>query len=212
MHDFMLQRKNLFNYCAINSSYDLNARNSWGVDLNRNFTVGSLFDGYSGAGTGCTGETFAGPSELCEPEARNTKWVAHTFPNIKYSMNIHSHGGYFMWAPGAYISSGRQTLPRPSMGTEQAFYDAADHILTRIKEHRGTNIWDNRTGPIADVLYSAAGNSGDDLFYAHDIFAWSFEVGAPRRNSSNPTLDQPVLEELRRGAPTSNDHAKMSWA
>ena len=25
-----------------------------------------------------------------------------TFPKIKFAMNLHTHGGYFMWAPGAY--------------------------------------------------------------------------------------------------------------
>ena len=35
----------------------------------------------------------------------------------------------------------------------------------------------SRTGPIVDVLYSAAGNSGDRLWYVNDIYAWNFEVG-----------------------------------
>jgi hypothetical protein len=100
-------------------------------------------------------------------------------------MNIHSHGGYFMWAPGAYRSATRDGLPRPSYGTERFFYEASDHVLNRIKEHRGTNIWDSRVGPISDVLYSAAGNSGDEHYYSSGIFAWSFEVGAPRRNAAN---------------------------
>ena len=34
-----------------------------------------------------------------------------------------------------------------------------------------------RTGPICDVLYSAAGNSGDRLWYVNQIYAWNFEVG-----------------------------------
>jgi hypothetical protein len=34
-----------------------------------------------------------------------------------------------------------------------------------------------RTGPISDVLYSAAGNSGDMLWYKYGIYAWNFEVG-----------------------------------
>ena len=38
----------------------------------------------------------------------------------------------------------------------------------------------NRTGPIADVLYSAAGNSADDQYYRRGIIAYSFEAGAQR--------------------------------
>jgi hypothetical protein len=185
MHDFALQRRTMVRYCGEGQSNDLLARNTWGVDLNRNFTDGSLFDGYPGASTSCTSDTFAGPSELSEPESKNEVWLTEQFPNIKFSMNIHSHGGYFMWAPGAYKSAGREQLPRPSYGTERFFYEASEHILNRIKEHRGTNIWDSRVGPISDVLYSAAGNSGDEHFYSRGIFAWSFEVGASRRNAAN---------------------------
>ena len=38
----------------------------------------------------------------------------------------------------------------------------------------------DRTGPIADVLYSAAGNSADDQWYRRGIIAYSFEAGAER--------------------------------
>ena len=37
-----------------------------------------------------------------------------------------------------------------------------------------------RTGPIADVLYSAAGNSADEQWYRKGIIAYSFETGADR--------------------------------
>ena len=43
-----------------------------------------------------------------------------------------------------------------------------------------------RTGPIADVLYSAAGNSADDMYYRKGIIAYSFEAGA-QRITVNPT-------------------------
>jgi hypothetical protein len=35
-----------------------------------------------------------------------------------------------------------------------------------------------RTGPIADVLYSAAGNSADDQWYRRGIISYSFEAGS----------------------------------
>ena len=37
--------------------------------------------------------------------------------------------------------------------------------------------WPAQTGPVADVLYSAAGNSADELYYEDGIYAWDFEVG-----------------------------------
>lgn len=183
-HDAALQRKNMTNHCGPNQSDPAN-RNSWGVDNNRNYEVGSIFDGYSGASSSCTGETYSGPAEHSEPESRNVIWVADNFPNIKYSMNIHSHGGYFMWAPGAYKSTGRESLAPPPFDVESAFWGGARKVLQAIKDERGTVIMPGRTGPIADVLYSAAGNSADELYYENDIFAFSFEVGAQLWNATS---------------------------
>ena len=83
-----------------------------------------------------------------------------------------------MWAPGAYKPLNRETLPAPNIGIERYFFDVADTILARIKEHRNTVIEAERTGPIADVLYSAAGNSADDQYYRKGIISYSFEAGS----------------------------------
>ena len=109
-----------------------------------------------------------------------------TFPGIKFAMNLHTHGGYFMWAPGAYKAAGRVTLPAPNIGIEKYFFDVSDDILSHIKSSRNTAILPQRTGPIADVLYSAAGNSADDMYYRKGIIGYSFEAGA-QRITVNPT-------------------------
>ena len=176
MYDYNGQRKNMTNHCTAENS-DPARRNQWGVDLNRNFTVGSGHDGYVGGSLSCTSGTFAGPEELSEPEAKNEVWLTDAFPNIAYAMNTHSYGGYFMWAPGAYEPD-RTTLPRPDFGTEEYFWEASEHILSTIQDSRGTAIHPGRTGPVIDVLYSAAGNSADQHWYEKGIFAWNFEVGA----------------------------------
>ena len=173
----------MVNYCPTSGSGDRRAptdRNTVGVDLNRNNTIGTLFDGYDGADSSCTSDVFAGPFERSEAEIRNEHWVVDTFSNIKFAMNVHTHGGYFMWAPGAYIANGRVTLPAPNIGIERYFFDVADTVLSRIEQSRDTVILPNRTGPIADVLYSAAGNSADDQYYRRGIIAYSFEAGAQR--------------------------------
>ncbi|MFF5110050.1 M14 family metallopeptidase [Streptosporangium sp. NPDC000509] len=177
VYDYNMQRKTMTNHCPVNAADPAN-RNAWGVDLNRNFSVGSVFDGYSGASTSCTSGTYAGPAELSEPEARNEVWITEQYPNIKFAMNTHSYGGYFMWAPGSYKSAGRETLPRPDFGTENFFWSASNHILSSVQSWRGNGIWPGRTGPIPDVLYSAAGNSADEHWYNRGIIGWSFEVGA----------------------------------
>jgi hypothetical protein len=188
LYDNNNQRRNLVNHCLPDTFQDPLARDFIGVDLNRNNSVGSFFDGYAGAanitpgnpGTynQCTSDVYSGPFENSEAEIQNEHWVVDTFPNIKFAINIHTYGGYFMWAPGAYIAQGRVTLPAPNIGIERYFFDVADTILARIKEHRNTIIEAERTGPIADVLYSAAGNSADDQYYRKGIISYSFEAGS----------------------------------
>ena len=180
-HENSVQRKNLTNYCPITESTGgAGSRFQWGVDLNRNNTVGTLFDGYDGASTSCTSETFTGPGEASEPEIKNEHWVGDTFKGIKFANNIHTHGGYFMWAPGAYKDAGRETLPAPNIGIENYFFDVADTILSHIRSSRNTAILPQRVGPIADTLYSAAGNSSDEGYYKRGIIGYSFEAGAQR--------------------------------
>jgi Zinc carboxypeptidase/Chitobiase/beta-hexosaminidase C-terminal domain len=206
IHNFNFQRRNMTNYCVqggqetddpfapnfwaprLNPSTGLPylntdpaSRNAWGVDDNRNNTVGTIFDGYIGASHSCTSDVFTGPSEASEPEIKNELWVLDTFKNIKFSNNIHSFGGYFMWAPGTYLPDRSEgEAVHPNIGVEKYFFAAGDRILNRIKEHRGTAILPERTGPIADVLYSAAGNSADEHWYPRNVIAYAFETGADR--------------------------------
>ncbi len=206
MYNFGQQRRNLTNHCVnggktvdnpfaadfwtarVNNgngvpftNNDPASRNGWGVDLNRNNTFATLFDGYIGASHSCTSDTFAGPAEGSEPEIKNELWVADTFPHIKFSNNIHSSGGYFMWAPGAYLPNRDEgAAVHANIGVEKYFFEAGSKILNRIKEVRGTAILPERTGPIADVLYSAGGNSADEHWYNRGVIAYSFEVGADR--------------------------------
>ncbi|MEI5582653.1 MULTISPECIES: M14 family metallopeptidase [unclassified Agromyces] len=188
-YDFNSQRKNMTNHCP-QTTGDFLARNNWGVDNNRNYDTYSLFDGYDGASNSCTSGTYAGPSELSEPESANIDWIASQNDNIEFAMNLHSSGNYFMWSPGAYIADGRVSAPRPTLEEESYFWGASSRILTEIKRYRGMSVTPARTGPISDVLYSAAGNSGDMLWYKHGIYAWNFEVGTqfqPPFSNENPS-------------------------
>ena len=117
------------------TALDPAARNAWGVDLNRNNTFATIFDGYIGASQSCTSDVYAGPAEASEPEIQNELWIADTFDNIKFSNNIHSFGGYFMWAPGAYLPDrGEGEAVHANIGVEKYFFEAGDQILNRIKE------------------------------------------------------------------------------
>lgn len=180
-YDDPTQRKNLTNYCSPATQYGMPPYcNVWGVDLNRNFTVGSVYDGYDGASTDPSIGNYAGPSKASEPEARNEMWVVDAYTNIRFSMNVHSYGGYLMWSPGAYIRQGRVTLPAPNIGIEAYFFAGADLILNRIREDRTTVVFPERTGPVADVMYSAAGSGSDDMWYRRGIISYAFETGVDR--------------------------------
>jgi hypothetical protein len=250
IHNFNSQRRNMTNHCVVGgketddpfapnfwaprvrpdtgapyTNSDPASRNAWGVDENRNNTIGTIFDGYIGASYSCTSDVYAGPAEASEPEIRNEHWVADTFGNIKFSNNIHSFGGYFMWAPGAYLPDRSEgDLVHANIGVEKYFFEAGDQILNRIKEHRGTAILPERTGPIADVLYSAGGNSADEHWYNRDTIAYSFETGADRYvNTSLSAASLPgatgiraanrngfdVGDEIRVDAGTSNEEVRI---
>ena len=135
MYDFASLRRNLSNHCDANNQDPL-GRNTWGVDLNRNYTEYTRFDGaWVGASASCTSDSYSGPSEASEPETKNDMWIVDTFPNIKFASNMHSFGGYFMWSPGAYLDDGhRTTSPAPNIGVEKYFFQAGEKILGRIKE------------------------------------------------------------------------------
>ncbi|WP_328381479.1 M14 family zinc carboxypeptidase [Micromonospora zamorensis] len=197
-NDFNMQRKNLVNHCT-GAARDPKYRTSWGVDINRNYTVGSYFDGYVGASANCLSGTYAGTAELSEAESSNVIALAQAHSNIKFAMNVHSYGGYFMWPPGAYRADGRVTLPRPSIDESTLFLNSARRIVGAIAQERGTVTWPSQTGPVADVLYSAAGNSADQLYYELGIFAWDFEVGNDRWNPATNQWEgvgfQPPFDE-----------------
>jgi hypothetical protein len=197
-NDFNFQRKNLVNHCT-GAARDPRLRDSWGVDVNRNYAVGSYFDGYVGGSPNCLSGTYAGTAELSEAESRNVVALAEAHPNIKFSLNVHSYGGYFMWSPGAYKAAGRITLPRPSIDESKYFLDSARRIVGAIAAGRQTVTWPAYTGPVADVLYSAAGNSADHLYYDLGIVAWNFEVGNDRWNEATQRWEgvgfQPPFEE-----------------
>ena len=182
------QRRTMTRFCGPNNpaaplgdtastSFDPASRGSWGIDDNRGFSVGSLFDGYEGASSSCTSDTYAGPSELSQPEDKNEVALESTYPNIRFSMNIHTSGGYFMWSPASYKTVNREALPYPSKGWQEEFWAAAHKTVSAIETYRGTAVTPDRTGSVVDVLYSAAGNSSDEAWYNKNIIAYDFECG-----------------------------------
>ncbi|WP_066065175.1 M14 family metallopeptidase [Neobacillus soli] len=174
--DSNMQRRNMTNHCGPENA-DPGRRNSWGVDLNRNYSVGSVYDGYSGGSTVCTSDTYAGPSKLSEPEAQNAVWLAENYSNIKFFMTVHSYGGQLFWQPGSYKADGRITTPRPPLRDEQYYWQMAEKILSNVKSLRDSVVQPSNIGGSADVLYSSAGNVREELYNNYGIYAFGWEVG-----------------------------------
>ncbi|MEU3454583.1 M14 family zinc carboxypeptidase [Micromonospora sp. NPDC006766] len=175
-YNYASQRRNLTNHCA-DADADPARRNSWGVDLNRNYRVGSGHDGYSGGSTSCISDTYQGPEKLSEPESKNIIWLVEKYRNIKFMMSVHSNGGQLFWQPGAYIANGRITTPRPPLGDEAFYWQSAARILSQVKAHRETVVTPENVGGSSDVLYSSAGNVREDLYHTYGIYAFGWEVG-----------------------------------
>jgi len=175
-YNFASQRKNMTNHCGDDND-DPGRRDSWGVDLNRNYRVGSGFDGYDGASSTCTSGTYQGPAELSEPESKNIIWLVEKHANIKFMMSVHSNGGQLFWQPGAYIADGRITTPRPPLGDEAFYWQSAGRILSQVKNYRETVVTPENVGGSSDVLYSSAGNVREDLYNTYGIYAFGWEVG-----------------------------------
>ncbi|MFI6265249.1 M14 family metallopeptidase [Micromonospora sp. NPDC051006] len=175
-YNFASQRRNMTNHCP-DENADPARRNSWGVDLNRNYRVGSGHDGYAGASTSCVSDTYQGPAELSEPESKNIIWLVEKYSNIKFMMSVHSNGGQLFWQPGAYIADGRITTPRPPLGDEAFYWQSAARILSQVKAHRETVVTPENVGGSSDVLYSSAGNVREDLYHTYGIYAFGWEVG-----------------------------------
>jgi hypothetical protein len=203
MYDSAAQRRNLTNRCLPDTFQDPLARDFVGVDLDRNHTVGSFFDGYAGAAgitpgvpatyNQCTSPLYPGLSELSEPETQNVHWIVDTFPNIKFSLNVQGDGGYFSWSPGAYVRADRVTLPVPNVGVEAFHFGAAEYILGRVKEFRGTAVLPERVGALTDVRASEAGNSVDDQWYRKGVLAYAMAGGADRfQSTTEGTARDPV--------------------
>ncbi|MBE1489404.1 M14 family zinc carboxypeptidase [Plantactinospora soyae] len=181
-YNFASQRRNMTNHCP-DANADPAQRNAWGVDLNRNYRVGSGHDGYAGGSTNCVSNNYQGPEELSEPESKNIIWLVEKYRNIKFMMSVHSNGGQLFWQPGAYIADGRITTPRPPLGDEAFYWQSAARILSQVKAHRETVVTPENVGGSSDVLYSSAGNVREDLYHTYGIYAFGWEVGGSVYNA-----------------------------
>src|SRR5690606_7819781 len=135
--------------------------------------------------------------ELTEPESRNIDWIAANNPNIRFSMNLHSSGNYFMWSPGAYATPGRISAPRPTLAGGSLFWGGAARLRSEIKRGRGGAVRPARAGAPAAGGVLLRGRLGPD---PHRDQAVPRDVGDA--GPDRPDLGRAVLggRHLRRHA------------
>ena len=160
------------------------APHSWGVAIARNFSIGSIFDGYAGASRLCDqGQPSLVRSSSREPETSNLAWVMSTFPNIRFAGNVST------W-PTAVLVTGRVPGARPDHPARSQPRHAGvlpEHGPGRrwgVNDYRGTTIGADRVDAGVDVQGSEAGNSTDEAFYNRGIFALDIGTGVPRQTST----------------------------
>ena len=205
-NDFNFQRKNLVNHCTGARPRPAQPRLAGASTSTATTPSARYFDGYVGASANCLSGVYAGTGELSEAESRNVIALAAAHPNIKFAMNVHSYGGYFMWPPGAYKADGRITLPRPSIDESTLFLASARRIVGAIAGRARAPSPGRRTparSPTCSTRRPATPPTSSTTNTG--IFAWDFEIG---NDSWNPTtqavggrrLPAAVRRGARRGA------------
>lgn len=147
-----------------NRMWRKNRRNngsSYGVDLNRNYSVGFGGGGSSG---NPSSDTYRGPSAFSEPETQAVRDFVATLPNLVGFIDYHSYGQLILW-PWGYTRDAppdRDELDRIGRMMEQ-----------RVESAYGT---DYRQGQTSNTLYVASGVSNDWAYGVYRVPGLAIEL------------------------------------
>lgn len=147
-----------------NRMWRKNRRNngsSYGVDLNRNYSVGF---GGAGSSGNPSSDTYRGPSAFSEPETRAVRDFVATLPNLVGFIDYHSYGQLILW-PWGYTTNvppDREELDRIGRLVEQ-----------HVESAYGT---DYRQGQTSVTLYLASGVSNDWAYGVYRVPGLAIEL------------------------------------
>lgn len=139
----------------------LNSGGSYGVDLNRNWSVGW---GGSGSSGSQSSDTYRGTAAFSEPETASVRDYVLTLPNIKAHIDIHTYSQLVL-SPWGY------TTASPPRSNELNPLTAAQ--VAAISAKYGTS-WIG--GPASTTLYLASGVAPDWSFGNRGALAWTYEL------------------------------------
>ena len=145
------------------------------------------------------------------PRPRTRSRIQSKYPNIKFAMNMHSYGGYFMWPPGAYKAAARRC--RPPYGTENS------STRRRPRSERSTATAVRRspgaTGPVRTSC-TRPPVTAPTSHYNRGIIGWDFEVGATEarggRHDRIPRLSAQVRPDANRRQPQPRQRGRSTRA
>lgn len=135
---------------------------SFGVDLNRNFSVGWTAP-EGGNSTTPSSDTYRGTAAFSEPETQVIRDWVNTLPNLGAFMDIHSFSQLVL-APQGY------TLALPARQPEFEFI--TPEITSAINNTNGLTYVG---GPTATTIYIAAGTSSDWAYGVKNVYGYGVE-------------------------------------
>ncbi|HMS54574.1 MAG TPA: M14 family zinc carboxypeptidase [Fimbriimonadaceae bacterium] len=138
-----------------------NGNGTYGVDLNRNFSIGWGGGGSSG---NTSSETYRGPSAFSEPETSALRNFCLGLPNLRGFIDYHSYAEKILW-PWSYLTS-----PPPDVSTLSAI---ASQMITEMVADGG-HTYQHGQGSVA--LYIASGTTKDYFYSVHDAISYTIEL------------------------------------
>ncbi len=138
-----------------------NRRGGYGVDLNRNWSVGW---GGSGSSGNQNSEIYRGTAPFSEPETQRLRDFIDANPNIDAHIDFHSYSQLIL-QPWSYT----ETLPPDhaefnALGSDMA--DAIHDVHNEVYEH----------GPGGRILYIASGTAPDWSYGERDAIGFTIEL------------------------------------
>ncbi len=165
-------------FCFWRKNRRVNADGSYGVDLNRNFSIGYV------KSTLPTSNVYGGPEPFSEPETRALKDFVESHKNITIALDYHSQGNVFF---PAHDFRHEDTIDTTDMNTLCA------NMAEEIRKISGREYGIHQGKPPVKLI----SGSGREFYYSKGIISVVVEVGT--RNISDYMND--MNEHLREHIP-----------
>ena len=163
-----------------------NADGSYGVDLNRNFSIGFTKN------SNPTSNIYGGPEPFSEPETKALKNFVDSHPNITIALDYHSQGNVFF---PAHDFRHEDTIDTTDMNILCA------NMAEEIRKVSGREYGIHQGKPPAELI----NGSGREYYYSKGIVTTVVEVGT--RNISDYLDD--MIEHLREHVPALLEALKI---